>query len=79
MKSYKLFDLETKQIFTSRDVFHENIFPFQNNDTLIDHDPFDHIVLPISMPDNEISTNTPASFLSHNQNATITNDCDHSS
>ena len=37
-KAYKLFDLETKKIFTSRDVhFHENIFPFHHithqNDT----------------------------------------------
>ena len=30
-KAYKLLDLETKRIFTSRDVyFHENIFPFQH-------------------------------------------------
>ena len=30
-KAYKLLDLKTKRVFTSRDVyFHENIFPFQH-------------------------------------------------
>ncbi|KAM1539357.1 hypothetical protein ACFX10_004158 [Malus domestica] len=32
-KAYKLYDLSTKKIFTSRDVvFHENVYPFQGQD-----------------------------------------------
>ena len=48
MKAYKLFDIQTKQIFVSRDVvFHEEVFPFHSvtaEDTLVD--PFPNLVLP---------------------------------
>lgn len=48
IKGYKLYDIQTKQIFISRDVvFHETIFPFHsipNNNQLMD--PFPDIVLP---------------------------------
>jgi hypothetical protein len=62
-KAYKLFDLSTKKVFTSRDVkFHENIFPyasvkpnsaaplFDHNSgpiPLLTHDPFDSFFYPI--------------------------------
>jgi hypothetical protein len=62
-KAYKLFDLSTKNVFTSRDVkFHENVFPYapvKPNSTaplldhnsgpipLLTHDPFDSVFDPI--------------------------------
>ena len=48
IKGYKLYDVQNKQIFISKDViFHEEIFPFHtvtNSDKLID--PFPDIVMP---------------------------------
>lgn len=48
MKGYRLFDIENKRFFVSRDVvFHENVFPFHTvhmDDVL--SDPFHDIVLP---------------------------------
>ena len=62
-KAYKLFDLSTKNVFTSRDVkFHENIFPYASVKPksaaplldhnsgpipLLTHDPFDSVFDPI--------------------------------
>jgi hypothetical protein len=46
-KAYKIFDLETKTIFTSRDVtFHEEIFPYH-----INSHPTTHNVIPNPIPD----------------------------
>lgn len=49
-KGYRVFDLETKSIFVSRDIsFHEDIFPFS---TLQHHSANDHhVVLPLPIPD----------------------------
>ena len=48
MKGYRLYDVQSKQIFISRDViFHEEIFPFHTvvaSDKLVD--PFPDLVLP---------------------------------
>ena len=48
MKGYKLYNIATKQFFVSRDVvFHENVFPFHNNDSSHDMvDPFPNLVIP---------------------------------
>ena len=51
MKGYTLLDLQTNQIYHSRDViFHENIFPFisQTSQEDIDH-CFNSSILPINM------------------------------
>lgn len=41
MKGYRLLDIETKQIFVSRDaVFHEEIYPFQLSKHKSDQNPF---------------------------------------
>ncbi|KAL5551859.1 hypothetical protein UlMin_002035 [Ulmus minor] len=48
VKGYKFYDIETKQVFLSRDaVFHEEVFPFHAI-TCSDHiaDPFPDLVLP---------------------------------
>ena len=57
MKGYKLYDIQSNQIFVSRDViFHEEIFPFHSmviSDELVDQ--FPDLGLPISsleVPDN---------------------------
>ena len=53
MKAYKLYDIQEKQVFVSRDVvFHEDIFPFHTVngiDNLVD--PFPDLVLPTSTLD----------------------------
>lgn len=53
MKAYKLYDIEQKKFFTSRDIiFHENTFPFHHisgQEAVID--PFSGFVLPKSFPD----------------------------
>ena len=50
MKGYKFYDVETKQVFLSRDaVFHEEVFPFHaitSSDQVTD--PFPDLVLPHS-------------------------------
>lgn len=50
MKGYKLYDIENKLLFVSRDVvFHESVFPFHTITPQADIvDPFPDIVLPIS-------------------------------
>lgn len=49
MKGYKLYNIENKRFFVSRDVvFHENVFPFHSITLQGDiADPFPDIVLPI--------------------------------
>ena len=62
MKGYKLYDLQTKQFFVSRDVtFHETIFPFHSISPL-DHlvDPFPDLVLPSPAPDLNTSGSFPS-------------------
>uniref|UniRef100_A0A803Q474 Major facilitator superfamily (MFS) profile domain-containing protein n=1 Tax=Cannabis sativa TaxID=3483 RepID=A0A803Q474_CANSA len=58
VKGYKLYDLNSKQIFISRNViFHEHIYPFKTLNT--DHnviDPFSNMVFP-----SPIISNTPIS------------------
>ena len=60
MKAYKFIDLETKQIFQSRDVvFHEDVYPFKCH---LDHieDPFILHTLPIPSSSNvSYPTDTP--------------------
>ncbi|KAI3729444.1 hypothetical protein L6452_18102 [Arctium lappa] len=52
MKAYKLMDLETKQVFQSRDVvFHENVFPYKGGQVDKDYDPFSDIVVPAARND----------------------------
>ena len=57
VKGYKLLDLESNQIFLSRDVIvHEKIFPFSNGSTSGDLvDIFSHRVLPLYIPDSAIT------------------------
>ena len=61
MKGYRLYDLQTKQFFISRNViFHEHIFPFhasQSNHTVVN--PFIDIVLPSPNRDFPLS-NAPS-------------------
>ncbi|XP_024965979.1 uncharacterized protein LOC112506192 [Cynara cardunculus var. scolymus] len=47
MKSYKLLDLETKEIFDSHDVFHEDVFPYDGGHVDKDYDPFAYVVIPV--------------------------------
>ncbi|KAK2661113.1 hypothetical protein Ddye_007646, partial [Dipteronia dyeriana] len=51
IKGYRLYDIESKQIFVLRDViFHEHIFPFHNIEKFkVPIDPFPDIVLPLSV------------------------------
>lgn len=48
IKGYKFYDLETHDIFISRDIiFHKNIFPFRSlNAADFNVDPFPHLILP---------------------------------
>lgn len=65
VKGYKLYDIKTKEIFFSRDVyFHENIFPFHSithSEDLIN--PFPSLVLPVPIQDTYlpqiVSSSTP--------------------
>lgn len=60
MKGYKLYDIESKKIFVSRDIiFHEEVFPFHSvvvASTLTD--PFPDLVLPTPLREVPISTYT---------------------
>lgn len=49
MKGYRLYDIQTKQVFISRDViFHEEIFPFHTIASTSNlFDPFPDLVLPV--------------------------------
>ena len=66
-KGYKVMDLDSGEIFTSRDItFHENIFPFQNHSTAppekTNHDSPTYDVLdPIYIPTivSDVSENVP--------------------
>ncbi|KAH7521922.1 hypothetical protein FEM48_Zijuj07G0083300 [Ziziphus jujuba var. spinosa] len=61
-KGYKLLDLETNQIYVSRNiVFHETIFPFLRHTTL-DYDLFSNHVLPL--PAHEISSSSNSEIVS---------------
>ena len=67
IKGYRLYDIQTKQIFISRDViFHEDVFPFHtlvSSKNLID--PFPDLVLPHSGLDVP-----PAHFISPSSSVT---------
>ncbi|KAL0402248.1 UNVERIFIED_CONTAM: Retrovirus-related Pol polyprotein from transposon RE2 [Sesamum latifolium] len=57
-KAYKVYDIHTQTLFTSRDVvFHENIFPFQTNPP--ERDP---IPLPLPFPEFISDEDVPAHF-----------------
>jgi len=62
-KAYKLYDLETHQVFTSRDVvFHDDIFSYESFNTsftTID------LVIPNVVPDNPLSTALPYSITTY--------------
>ena len=63
VKGYKLYDIETKQVFISRDVvFHEEIFPFHTvRPSASVLDPFPDLVLPIPQADLDMpSTSQPS-------------------
>ena len=58
-KAYKVYDLETKKVFSSRDViFHEDIYPFSTFEASLDHN---QQVLPI--PDQVVEPNPTNSRL----------------
>ncbi|KAF8405658.1 hypothetical protein HHK36_007734 [Tetracentron sinense] len=51
-KAYRLYDLQTGDVFTSRDViFHENVFPFRNSPPTTES----HTVLPLPVLDSDPS------------------------
>lgn len=60
MKGYKLFDIQSKQIFISCDVvFHEYIFPFHSVNATEDLvDPFPNLVMP-SLAFDVLTNNFP--------------------
>ncbi|KAL4575087.1 hypothetical protein LXL04_021928 [Taraxacum kok-saghyz] len=59
MKAYKLLDIETKQIFMSRDViFHETIYPFKNSNSTLPDNPFIIHTLPVPAC-NDADTSIP--------------------
>lgn len=57
MKGYKIHNISNKEIFISRDVFHEHIFPFHSitiSEILLD--PFSYLVLPKPADDPVLSS-----------------------
>uniref|UniRef100_A0A803NFI1 Integrase catalytic domain-containing protein n=1 Tax=Cannabis sativa TaxID=3483 RepID=A0A803NFI1_CANSA len=80
VKGYKLYDINNKQIFLSRNViFHENVFPFHKlNDNATGVDAFTEIVLPttdvVNTPvcDYPISDTNPTSTTSHTEDENAT-------
>ncbi|GAA0153088.1 hypothetical protein LIER_16065 [Lithospermum erythrorhizon] len=64
-KAYRLLDLQTHKVFISRDIlFHENIFPFKNPDSIKQLqsivDPDSRPLVPLSLdPSYEISIHSP--------------------
>jgi len=52
VKGYRLFDLNTKEVFLSRDViFHENVFPFhESGNANMESDLFEHEPIPVLFP-----------------------------
>ena len=52
VKGYRIFDLNTKEVFLSRNVvFHENLFPFhEKGNTNMDIDPFENEPIPALIP-----------------------------
>jgi hypothetical protein len=49
-KAFKLFNLSTKKIFTSRDVrFHENVFPYASTQSALPSSPLSHDPGPIPL------------------------------
>ena len=63
MKAYKLYDIQAKQVFISRDViFHEHVFPFHTiHGSIRLYDLFPDFVLPISAMDVPIPPISTAS------------------
>ena len=62
-KAYRVYDLTTRQFFTSRDVFHENTFPFINPTSV---DSSQQPSLPTILPDpNDIPIPQPLIFPPH--------------
>ena len=61
MKAYRLYDLQTKQIFVSQNViFHEEAFPFHSVlDTTPLTDPFPDLVIPLPYSDSSPSYSLP--------------------
>ncbi|KAJ9538691.1 hypothetical protein OSB04_031424 [Centaurea solstitialis] len=58
MKAYKLFDLQSKRCFYSRDVFfHEKVFPFDKSIDVPLHDPFKDVVIPVAPRDDDLPNN----------------------
>nr|KYP48259.1 Retrovirus-related Pol polyprotein from transposon TNT 1-94 [Cajanus cajan] len=61
VKGYKLYDLQTKKIFLSRDVmFHESTFPFHS---IINHQPpdlFHDVVIPLPISPSDVLQSTTA-------------------
>lgn len=69
-KAYKVFDLETKTIYTSRDVtFHETTFPYHTN-TSTSHQKSTH-VLPKVVPDFSTTNNIPLSSQEINHDVSL--------
>ena len=66
MRGHRLYDIQTKQFFVSRDVvFHEEVFPFHSVvDVSTMTDPFPNLVLPTPLcdtsPDSHIPTSSTA-------------------
>ena len=62
-KAYKLLDLSTNTIFISRDViFHESMFPFQNDDSQPYHfNFFSNLVIPLHISISSNNSTNPSS------------------
>lgn len=62
MKAYKLYDIQTKQIFICSDmIFHESTFPFHSESNHpIKVDPFPDLVLPLSQSKIPIPRPSPS-------------------
>ena len=57
-KEYRVYDLDTKKFFTSRDVFHEHIFPFSISPP---KNQLDYPIVPI--PLNDFTTSMPSAMV----------------
>lgn len=76
IKGYKLYDIQTKQVFVSRDVvFHKEVFPFHSfTDVNPTVDPFTDLVLPSPSLNSPIPPNqhtTPNSPIPPDQYTTL--------
>jgi len=81
MKGYKLYDLHLNTVFVSRDVFHENIFPFaliyliSPNDSVLPlpipiHDSANPLLDPLLTNSFSLSSINDSLSISHNMNPT---------